>query len=48
MKHIRTWILLADARLAPPSIWAGVYTHEVFFRDTAHGFLAWGLATVRF
>src|ERR1039457_6225725 len=21
--------------------WAGVHTHEVFFRDTAHGFLAW-------
>ena len=26
--------------------WFGVHTHEVFFRDTAHGFLAWGLATV--
>ena len=26
--------------------WAGVHVHEVFFRDTAHGFLAWGLATV--
>jgi hypothetical protein len=26
--------------------WAGVHTHEIFFRDTAHGFLAWGLATV--
>jgi len=26
--------------------WAGVHTHEVFFRDTAHGFLVWGLATV--
>src|ERR1017187_922950 len=26
--------------------WAGVHTHEVFFRDTAHGFLAWGLATI--
>jgi hypothetical protein len=26
--------------------WAGVHTHEVFFRDTAHGFLAWGFATV--
>lgn len=23
-----------------------VHTHEVFFRDTAHGFLAWALATV--
>jgi hypothetical protein len=26
--------------------WVAVHTHEVFFRDTAHGFLAWGLATV--
>jgi len=26
--------------------WHGVHTHEVFFRDTAHGFLAWSLATV--
>ena len=26
--------------------WAGVHTHEVFFRDTAHGFLMWALATV--
>jgi hypothetical protein len=26
--------------------WAGVHPHEAFFRDTAHGFLAWGLATV--
>ncbi|MGZ5834717.1 MAG: hypothetical protein ACXWJ5_00760, partial [Xanthobacteraceae bacterium] len=26
--------------------WTGVHTHEVFFRDTAHGFLAWGFATV--
>jgi hypothetical protein len=26
--------------------WAGVHTHEVFFRDTAHGFLAWALGTV--
>jgi hypothetical protein len=26
--------------------WAGVHTHEVFFRDTAHGFLAWALAVV--
>jgi hypothetical protein len=26
--------------------WIGVHTHEVFFRDTAHGFLAWALATV--
>jgi uncharacterized protein YjbJ (UPF0337 family) len=26
--------------------WVGVHTHEVFFRDTAHGFLAWALASV--
>ncbi|WP_370881985.1 hypothetical protein [Labrys wisconsinensis] len=26
--------------------WAGVHADEVFFRDTAHGFLAWALATV--
>jgi hypothetical protein len=26
--------------------WVGVHIHEVYFRDTAHGFLAWGLATV--
>jgi hypothetical protein len=26
--------------------WVGVHTHDVFFRDTAHGFLAWALATV--
>lgn len=26
--------------------WVGVHSDEVFFRDTAHGFLAWGLATV--
>lgn len=26
--------------------WVGVHTHEVFFRDTAHGFLAWGVATL--
>ena len=25
--------------------WAGLHTNEVFFRDTAHGFLAWALAT---
>ncbi len=24
----------------------GAHTHEVFFRDTAHGFLSWALATV--
>ena len=26
--------------------WPGIHTHEVFFRDTAHGFLAWALASV--
>ena len=26
--------------------WVGAHTHEVFFRDTAHGFLTWALASV--
>jgi len=26
--------------------WVNVHTHEVFFRDTAHGFVTWALATV--
>jgi hypothetical protein len=26
--------------------WVGLHTHEAFFRDTAHGFLAWSLASV--
>jgi len=26
--------------------WAGLHTHEVFFRDTANGFLSWAVATV--
>jgi hypothetical protein len=26
--------------------WVGVHTHEVFFRDTAHGFLAWAVGAV--
>lgn len=26
--------------------WTGIHTHEVFFRDTAHGLLAWAVATV--
>jgi hypothetical protein len=26
--------------------WVGVHTDEVYFRDTAHGFLAWALASV--
>src|SRR6202790_2111139 len=26
--------------------WVGVHTDEVYFRDTAHGFVAWALASV--
>jgi hypothetical protein len=26
--------------------WAGVHADEVYFRDTAHGFLAWSIATL--
>jgi hypothetical protein len=26
--------------------WTGIHTNEVFFRDTAHGFLAWAFATL--
>ncbi|HEY2808205.1 MAG TPA: hypothetical protein VGI91_05390 [Steroidobacteraceae bacterium] len=26
--------------------WVATHTHEVFFRDTAHGFVAWALATL--
>lgn len=26
--------------------WTGIHTDEVFFRDTAHGFLAWALGTL--
>src|SRR6202050_1682900 len=26
--------------------WTGAHTREVFFRDTAHGFLAWSFATL--
>ena len=26
--------------------WVGIRTDEVFFRDTAHGFLAWAMATL--
>jgi hypothetical protein len=26
--------------------WAAVHTDEVFFRDTAHGFLSWAIATI--
>lgn len=28
------------------SKWEGVHTDEVYFRDTAHGFIAWALASV--
>jgi hypothetical protein len=28
------------------SSWSGVHIDEVYFRDTAHGFLAWALASV--
>jgi hypothetical protein len=28
------------------SKWVGVHTHEIFFRDTAHGFIAWAFATL--
>jgi hypothetical protein len=28
------------------SKWVGVHSHEVFFRDTAHGFVAWAFATL--
>lgn len=28
------------------NLWPGVHSHEAFFRDTAHGFIAWALATV--
>jgi hypothetical protein len=26
--------------------WIGTHTHEVFFRDTAHGLITWAVATV--
>ena len=26
--------------------WTGLHTHEVFFRDTVHGFLSWTLTTI--
>src|SRR6202049_3317726 len=26
--------------------WTGTHTHEVFFRDTAHGLVMWSVATV--
>src|SRR6195952_40814 len=26
--------------------WTGVHTHEVYFRDTVHGFLSWAVTTI--
>jgi hypothetical protein len=26
--------------------WVGVHSHEVFFRDTAHGFITWAIASL--
>jgi hypothetical protein len=26
--------------------WVGIHTHEIFFRDTAHGFITWAFATL--
>jgi hypothetical protein len=26
--------------------WLATHTHEVFFRDTAHGLVTWGVATL--
>ena len=26
--------------------WVGIHTNEAFFRDTAHGFVAWAFATI--
>ncbi len=26
--------------------WANIHTHEVFFRDTAHGLITWAVATI--
>jgi hypothetical protein len=28
------------------SLWSGIHTDEVFFRDTAHGFISWACAAV--
>jgi hypothetical protein len=55
--HLATGLYLVVAAMIASSIggylagrlrraWAGVHTREVFFRDTAHGFLAWGFATL--
>ena len=43
------WISACHCRLhrrQAGTKWVGVHTDEVLFRDTAHGFLAWALATL--
>jgi len=55
--HVTTGLYLVVTAMIASSIggylagrlrraWTGVHTREVFFRDTAHGFLAWGFATL--
>lgn len=55
--HVATGLYLVVTAMIASSIggylagrlrraWTGVHTREVFFRDTAHGFLAWGFATL--
>lgn len=55
--HIATGLYLIVTAMIASSIggylagrlrrrWIGAHTREVFFRDTAHGFLAWGFATL--
>ncbi len=41
---VRTRRLHRGARLR--TRWVSVHTHEVYFRDTAHGFLVWAVALV--
>lgn len=38
------WLSSGAGRLRTK--WVGIHTDEVFFRDTAHGFLAWALASM--
>lgn len=55
--HVATGLYLVVTAMIASSIggylagrlrraWTGAHTREVFFRDTAHGFLAWGFATL--
>jgi len=55
--HVATGLYLVVTAMIASSIggylagrlrraWTGVHTREVFFRDTAHGFLTWGFATL--